>query len=687
MHIKRPTAWSRFAATGVVALLIALAPTAEAKITKLVITGAEKPTFDVAKFGEVGTYERLYGTAYGEIDPRDPKNAVITDLDLAPRNERGMVEYAMDVYILKPIDPTKGNHRLLYEGNNRGNKYALPALNNAAIATSNDPSTAADAGNGWLMRQGYTIAWSGWDITAPTHPDRPGANMTLTVPVATERDGAPIVGPSLEEFEINDATTTVERLTYPAADVADRASAQLTVRQHYADPPVAIDGWRYVDATHIALTPENTPFTQGRLYEFVYRATQPKVAGIAFAATRDWVAFLRHATADDAGAANPLAGTIEHAYGFAISQPGRFFRDMVTLGFNADEQGRRVFDGVENDIAGGNGIFVNYRFAQPARTERQHISRWYPEAFFPFAWQDSTDPITGKSDGRLRRCRASNTCPKIIEAVSENEYWAKAGSLLTTDAAGRADLPDAPELRVYLYASFPHSSGQGPGICAQPRNPITNRAGLRALLVALDDWVTEGKEPPKSRVPRLDDGTLVPALPQSAQGFPNIPGVAYSGIKTIRDAYDFGPHLAQGIVTILPPRLPEGVSPAQTEGTGIYPSFVPKDDADGNNIAGIRMPEISAPIATYSGWALQGAAHAAGDGCDAFGQMLRFAKTKAERERSGDPRPSLEERYPTHGAYVDAVTRAATALQAEHLLLEEDVQHYIAAAESSDIGN
>ena len=682
--VPRPSCRAAF---GAAALLIALAPAAQAKITKLVMTGAERPTFDVTKFGEVGAYEKLSGTAYGEIDPQDPANAVITDLALAPRNARGMVEYAMDVFVLKPIDPAKGNHRLLYEGNNRGNKYALVFLNNASGPGINNPSAAADAGNGWLMRQGYTLAWSGWDITAPAHAGQPAANLTLTVPVATERDGAPIVGPSLEEFEINDATTMAAPLTYPAADIADRATARLTVRQHYVDPPVAIDGWRYVDASHIALTPDNTPFTQGRLYEFTYRATAPKVAGIAFAATRDWIAFLRHAEADDAGTANPVAGTIEHVYGFAISQPGRFFRDLVTLGFNADEQGRRVFDGIENYIAGGNGIFVNYRFAQPSRTERQHINRWYPEAFFPFAWQDSVDPMTGKRGGRLERCRASDTCPRIMEAFSENEYWAKAGSLLTTDAAGRTDLPEAAELRVYLFASFPHSSGQGAGICAQPRNPLFNHAGLRALLTALDDWVTEGKEPPKSRAPRLADGTLVPALPQSAQGFPSIPGVTYSGIRTIRDRYDFGPQLAQGIVANFPPRLPDGLGPADTEAAAIYPSFVPKDDADGNNIAGIRMPEIVAPVATYSGWALQGAAFAEGDGCDAYGQMLAFAKTKAERERSGDPRLSLEERYPTHQAYVEAVTRAAQALAAERLLLDEDVERYIAAAESTDIGN
>lgn len=668
-------------------LLAGTAPAApaHARITRIEIT-SRAVSFDGAAFGSAGAYEKLVGKAYGEIDPRAEGNAVITDLALAPRNSRGMVEYSLDIYLLKPVDMAKGNHRLLYEGNNRGNKYALGFLDGfgtAAISNAKDPTAAADAGNGWLMRQGYTIAWSGWDITAPA-----ALGLTITVPVARNPDGSRIVGPSLEEFSVNSSDETVQPLTYPAADVSDRQTASLTMRQRYADTPTPVTNWEYVDGTHIRLNPAGTKFTQGRLYEFIYQASDPKVAGIAFAATRDFVSFLRHAASDDAGTANPLAQGIEHVYGFGISQPARFFRDFVHLGFNADETGGRVFDGIENWIGGGNGIFVNYRFAQPSRTERQHINRWYPEAFFPFAWQTSEDPLTGKTDGRLRRCAASDTCPKIMEAYSENEYWAKAASLLSTDAAGRADLPEAPELRLYFYASYPHLAvpASGLGICAQPRNPLVNNAGLRAILVALDDWVTEGKEPPQSRVPRLADQTLVPPLPQRAQGFPSIPGVVYTGLKTIRDSYDFGPLLKDGIVSVVPPKLPPGVSPEQSSGPGIYPSFVPRDDVDGNNVAGIRMPDIAAAVATYSGWALQGPAFASGDGCDAFGQMIPFAKTKAERLASGDPRLSLEERYPTHGVYVDAVTHAAKQLAAEHLLLDEDVQRYVAGAESSSIG-
>ncbi len=641
---------------------------AEARIVRIVITRVESPTFGGASFGEVGQYEKLVGRAFGEVDPADHRNAVITDISLAPRNSSGMVEYSTDIYILRPVDRSKGNHKLFFEINNRGNNLSFSFFNNATSG-GNDPRTAADAGNGFLMRQGYTIVWSGWDATVA-----PGAGrFTISVPVAKNRDGSSIVGPALEEFVIDNSTTMTGPLTYPAA-TPDKSQASLTVREHYAGLPMSIPatGWEYASARTIRLLPAGTPFQQGRLYEFAYPAQDPIVAGLAFAALRDLVAFLHHAATDGAGAPNPLAGDLQFIYSFSWSQPARFMRDFLHLGFNEDEQGRRVFDGIFNWTGGGSGGFFNYRFAQPGRTHRQHIGRWYPERQFPFANQSLFDPITGKTDGRLRRCLATDTCPKIFDVNSENEYWVKAGSLLHTDTLGN-DLPDPPNVRYYLLSSLPHVALSGPGICQQPRNPLVPNPALRALLVTLDQWASTGKRPPVSRVPHLADGTLVPSLSQNVVGFPSIPGVTYNGIMTTGDLFDFGPFFAEGILSVLPPMFLG--SP--------YPAFVPATDADGNDIAGIRLPEIAVPLATYTGWALRAAAFAGDDLCDAAGQKIDFRQTQAERLAAGDPRLSIEERYPNHRQYVREVAHAAKCLQRHGLLLDEDLQRYIKDAEGS----
>jgi hypothetical protein len=654
---------------------------AEAHIVRIVITRVESPTFEGTSFGGVGQYEKLVGRAFGEVDPNDPRNALIADIGLAPRNARGLVEYSTDVYILRPVDRSKGNGRLFFEINNRGNSFSFGLLNDTA-AVLNDPTSAADAGNGFLMRQGYTVVLSGWD--AGVTPG--GGRQTIAVPVATNEDGSPIVGPALEELVIDNSTTMTGALTYPAASL-DKSQASLSVRTHYTDPATAVPSanWEYVNARTIRLLPAGTPFQQGTLYEFTYQASDPIVAGLGFAATRDVATFLHHASADDAGTPNPLAGDVRFVYSFCFSQPCRFMHDFLELGFNQDEQGQRVFDGILNWVGGASGGFFNYRFAQPGRTHRQHIGRWYPERQFPFANSVLFDPVTGKTAGRLRRCLESGTCPKIFEANSANEYWVKAGSLLHTDTLGN-DLEDPGNVRVYLFSSLPHSAGvgpTGPGICEQPRNPLVANPGLRALLTALDQWIAQDKKPPRSRVPRRARGTLVPSLPQSAAGddergvgFPQIPGVTYNGIMTTGDLFDFGPFFADGILTVLPPTLVG--SP--------YPAFVPQTDADGNDIAGIRLPEVAVPLATYTGWGVRAAAFGGDDLCDAAGQKIDFHQTRAERLAFGDPRPSIEERYPNHRSYVNEVTRIAWRLHRNGFLLAEDVQRYIQNAEASGIG-
>jgi hypothetical protein len=654
--------------------LLSCAPAANARVTRIVIKTVESPTFGGTDFGTVGQYERISGQVIGEVDPNDRRNAIIVDIGLAPKNPNGTVTYSTDFQILRPIDRAKGNRRLLYEITNRGRTNALDFFNDSK--TNNDVTTSGDAGNGFLMRQGYILLESGWDVPPPA-----GKLFTISVPVAKNPDGSSITGPATEEFVIDKGQTPAkQKLDYPAAS-PDKSKASLTVRKNYADAPIPVPAsdWDYVDAklNSVKLTSGEFggpgSFGPTALYEFTYVARDPTVVGLGFAAIRDLATFLRTAKADDQGVPNPVAGDVQFIYTFCSSQPCRTMHDFVQLGFNESEgpAGVKTVDGILNWKAGGSGMFMNYRFGQPVRTHRQHIARWTPEYQFPFADQKLTDTVTGKTDSRLRRCEESKTCPKIFETNSSNEYWAKASSMLQTDAQGR-DLPGVDNVRYYLMASFPHGGGMGRGICAQPRNQLRPNPALRALLVDLDAWVTEGEAPPPDRMPRIADGTLAPPLPQAGMGFPQIPGVVYNGVHHTGDLFDFGPDFEKGILSVLPPKL---------VGTP-YPVFVPKTDADGNDIAGIRMPEVTVPIATYTGWALRADGL---DGCDAAGQQIAFAKTKAARLAAGDPRPSLEERYADHAAYVSLVTRAAQDLKAQRLLLDEDVAATIAAAQAASV--
>lgn len=675
MSMKR-TGTGALVACGLVAATLLVSAPAQARITRIEITSTESPTFEGTSFGDAGQYEKLRGRAFGEVDPNAFPDNKITDIKLAPRNSRGMVEYSTEIIILRPIDAAKGNHRLFYELSNRGTVLALRVLNNgpgAAPTRTDYPSTAADAGNGFLMRQGYTMLFSGWDTTAPPG----GGRLLTTVPIAKNPDGSSIVGPALEELIFDNVTTQVGRLTYPAATL-DQTQAMLTVRTHYADTPVEIpaSGWEYVTNRSIRLLPAGTTFAPGRLYEFKYPATDPTVAGLSFAIVRDLSAFFKNADADDAGNPNPIAGQAKLVYANATSQPARLLRDYIDLGFNQVGRHGKAIDGILNWIAGGSGGFFNYRFAQPFRTHRQHIARYTPERIFPFAWQLLFDPVTKQLDGRIVRCTLTRTCPKIIEANSANEYWVKGGSLLHTDTRGHDLLREPRDVRLYFFSSYPHlpSAGTIP-ICQQPLNPLTPGIGMRPLLVDLDDWVSRHRAPPRSRLPRRVNGTLVPSLPQAQEGFPNIPGVTYNGLMTTGDLFDFGPQFKQGILTTLPPII-----------TSPYPVFVPKTDEDGNDIAGVRFPNVAVPTATYTGWALRTAAFAGDDLCDAFGQRIPFAQTKAERLAKGDPRLSIEERYPTHENYVNKVAKAARKLERERFLVPEDVDQTIQAAEDSDIG-
>jgi len=660
-----------FACVLVAAGALCVAMPAHTNIKKIQITAKQSPTFGGYSWPGVGQYEKIVGKAFGELDPKDPKNAVIVDLQLAPRNARGKVEYSFDFYILKPMDLSKGNHRMLYEPPNRGRK-TINALNRGV--GGNDPGSVTDAsllGNSFLMPQGYSISFSGWDFSAETNGS--DLSTTITLPIAKNPDGSSITGPSFE-YIVNAGASYA--LTYPAATL-DRSKATLTHRVHLNDAPQVIpeSGWQYdAKGTAITLLPAGTSFVPSDIYEFSYTAKDPTVNGIGFAAVRDWNAWLRYETKDDAGTANPLAGDVTRIYTEVSSQPGRFLNDFRYLGFNQAENGKQVFDGMMQWIAAGDGISMNYRWSQPGRTERNRQDHLFVEGRFPFANVETTDPITRKTDSRYARCMASHTCPFAMEIFSANEYWVKAASLMTTDPAGKKDLPDSPFTRIYFMSSMQHGTGNGAsrGACQQFQNPLDSQAVQRAVCIALDKWATAGMLPPASQVPKLSDGTLVKP-DQTTTGFPQIPGVAYSGFKTTRYLLNYGPNFyTTGIPTINPPVFAAPYQDNPANGP-IYPSFVPKTDADGNDIAGLRLPEVQVPLATYTGWALRAAPHN-NDGCEGSGQYIPFPKTKADRLESGDPRLSIEERYGNFETYSSRLQDAINGLVRSGFLLPVDAE-------------
>lgn len=606
---------------------------------------------DGATFGSVGAYERIVATARGELDPHDPANRGIANLDKAPRNARGLVEYSTDVFILRPKDPARGSGRILYEVNNRGRKMLFGNLADGPQGV-NDPRTLADVGNGFPLRLGYTIVWSGWD------PDAPRANhgLSMHAPVATG-NGKPIIQTIRDQFVSGTRVGVLEsfKLSYEAATL-DQAHAQLTRRSRAADTPETIPpaGWTFVDARSIKLLPEGTHPMPGVLYDFRYRAKNPRVLGMGFAATRDVVSWLRH----DPQAVSVTGRPMSHVLAIGISQSARYLRDHISQGFNRDEQGRRVFDGVLAHIGGVGRVFFNTPFGQPARTNTQHEDHDFPENGFPFSTAAMTDPLTGRTGSLFRR---DGSDPLLIETNTSTEYWQKGASLLHTDPLGTRDVALPDNARVYLIAGTQHAGRAGattdPGPNVNPRNPHNPMPAVRALLVALDEWVVSGKAPPASRIPTLADGTLV--APDQT-GFPAIPNAAIMRITN----------------TISPPGDWVNPKPARER----YRILVCKVDADGNEVAGIRLPDIAVPLATYTGWNEYKAPYPAGELADRDGSYLPFPSNRVAREAAGDPRPSIAERYTSRDDYVARVQAVAAALVRERLLLQEDADRYVERA-------
>jgi hypothetical protein len=683
-----------------VASLAALfsASPADARITRIEIdtTRSQSPTFGGFSWPGVGQYQKVVGKAFGEVNPNDRQNRVIVDIEFAPRNARGNVEYAFNFYILKPIDLKKGARKMMYEPPNRGGK-TWAALGRIAVdpgANGDDPGSAITnptvLANSFLMPRGYTIAWSGWEDI--DRLDNPAFNSTASFPVARNRDGSAITGPSYEYIVVGAPAASVA-LSYPAATL-DKTRATLTHRVHLNDAPQVIpaSGWNY-NAAGTAINLMGSNFIANDIYEFAYTAKDPKVNGLGFAAVRDWMEFLRYERRDDYNNANPLARHIKHVYTEISSQPGRLLNDLRHLGFNETESGRKAFDGHMQWIAAGNGINMNYRFSQSGRTERNRQNHLYIEGRFPFANVTMHDPITRETDSRYKSCERTDTCPLGVEIYSANEYWVKSASLLHTTPDGTKDLPDSKFTRNYFMSSMRHGTAATPGgiagtppsrgLCQQSDNPLNSAPVQRALFIALDQWATQDRNPPRSRVPKLRDGTLAPPLPQSGMGFPNIPSpfadspgplVTYTGLKTTRYHFDYGLNFYEtGVATVNPPAFPFTTPSYQDDARNgpIYPSFIPKTDGDGNDIAGVRLPDVTVPLATYTGWALRRGAQAS-DGCEASGQFIPFAKTEVDRAKTNDPRPSVQARYKTFADYHGKVRSALELMVSDRLLLCED---------------
>ena len=659
--------------------IMAATSVAHARTTQIQILN-RGTAFGGHSFAGVGQYEFITGIATGEVDPTNPQNAIITDIQLAPRNARGNVVYQHNFYILQPLDFDKGNHKMMYEPPNRGGK-TYQTLNNTPTPTGlngDDPASFTDAtllDDSFLWTRGYTTVWSGWEnnLGALT-----SFTATAALPVAHGAGNSTLTGPGYE-YIVTSGTTATFKLAYPAASGSQGApDAVLTHRIHLDDPAVVVPpgGWAYTDATNTAIQLTSGNFVNNDIYEFSYIARDPTVNGLGLAAIRDFNSFLRFASHDDSGRPNPLKGHIDRIYTETSSQPARTLNDFTHLGFNEDENHRKVFDGMMQWIGAGDGLNMNYRWSQTKRTERNRQEELYLEGLYPFANVPTHDPISGTSDWRYQKCEQSETCPLAVEFYSANEYWVKAGSLMSTDPTGKFDLPDHPLTRLYLLSSKQHGGAGNPaskGLCQQLLNPLDSAPVQRALWTDLDEWSTRGIEPPDSQVPKLRNGTLVPPLPQDGVGFPHIPGVTYTGLKTTRYRFNYGPNFYQTFVpTINPPVIAPPLEDNPANGP-IYPSYVPKTDSDGNDIAGIRLPELTVPLATYTGWGLRSGPWA-NDGCEASGQYIPFAPTLADRSAAGDPRPSVRERYASYGLYRTQLVLAVDKLVRNRFLLCEDTQ-------------
>jgi hypothetical protein len=638
---------------GTAALLISfLSNGAWARVVKLDVEHREV-ALNGKSFGSAGAYEKLVGKVEFALDPSLAMNQNIVDLKLAPLNARGEVEFTADFYMLKPVDPVHGNGRLFYEVGNRGGKSMLRTFQKSR--NSGDPQTAAEFGDGALMNQGYTLLWMGWQW------DVPDGQMRMEMPIASDH-GKPITGLVRGNFIPNGNAPTQpladrNHRAYPI-DNPDSAENFMTVRDRPTDPPQRVprSKWHFVGDSSVAA---DGGFELGRIYDVVYRARDPRVVGTGLSGTRDLISFLKY----DRTEANPVRG-IRIAYGWGVSQSGRLLRHFLYEGFNEDEQNRKVFDGVIDEVGGaGRGSF-NHRFAQASRDAEEFFNVFYPADMFPFTDGPETDPETGQTDSLLGRAEARHVAPKIIHIFSNSEYFNRAGSLIHTDPAGKRDIEPPADSRIYFVSSGPHGAGPFPPVqpvgAAALNNPVDRSPIVRALLKDLDAWVADGTPAPASRIPHIADGTLVPT---EKAGWPAIPGIHFPVpyLKTYR--LDFGPEWNKGIVSNEPPKVGKP-----------FVGLVPAVDRNGNSRAGIRLPAIEAPVGTYGGWNFRSPSIGSSD--QLFGEIGSFhplARTREERIANGDSRLSIGELYASREEYLSKVGAVAKRMVEERFLLAEDL--------------
>lgn len=641
-------------------------------------------------FDRAGAYERLRGCAHFAVSPDAAQQAGILDLGLARRNEEGLVEFSADFLILKPEEAARGNDRLFYDCGNRGNMRSLQFFNDAPA--NNDPRTFEDAGNGFLFRRGYTLLWSAWQGGILPGNDR----AVLKVPVATD-NGKPITGTVLQDFSVDERGTYMMPLSgrsdahsYSTISL-DTRNASLTRRRYPCSEREVIDpdAWQFArieggtrlddQSRKIGIVPSSTHlllrdgFEPGWIYELIYTAKDPLVLGLGYIALRDLVSFLRYESEDSAGQPNPI-GRMEKAYAWGRSQTGRFLRDFVFHGFNADKQGRRVFDGVMPHVSGAGLIKMNRRFANvfsPSGGAYQH--RFCYGDVFPFSYAETSDHLTGARDAILKR---PSTDPLVIHTHTSTEYWQRRGSLVHTDTRGQ-DLKQPENVRIYHWASSQHSANPrlvSPKQSADVLNLINNvytSPFFRAMLDAMDAWASDGVAPPDSSHPTTEAGTLVSPADWATQ-FPNIPGQMLPDGPLDLPLMDFGPRAAEGVLSSLPPVI------VDREG---YTILVPSVDEDGNERDGVKAPMAAVPLGTYTGWNIlkRGNGHGAISWLTK-GSYIPFPDTTDEKRLTRDPRKSILERYGSSDAYVRRIRAAAELLVQKRFMIEEDVDRVVARA-------
>ncbi len=656
-----------------------VASAGQSRIVRLEVTSRLSPAFGGRAFGTAGQYELLVGKAHGVADPTSQRNATVTDLDGAPRNAQGLVEYTTDFAILKPIDLTKASGTLVYEVGNRGRKALMATF----YGGTTDFTTAAGAGQGVGLAQGHVLAWSGWqgDLTS-SQTAAGGGTMAAQLPKATGINGQTITGTVRDEFTLDgqtgpaipaipaDAKSFDAPLFYTPLQ-PDIAKFKLTVRRRADDATTTLPSSAMTFIPPKTVRVELPPgYDRGAIYDITYTAKDPTVAGLSFVSVRDFVSFLRNTAADQSGTANPLAAGgrsgVQRTISIGLSQSGRFQRDFIYLGFNIDEQGRTVFDGMLPQGAGAKRGFFHQRFAEATRSpDVQHEHRGYPGAQFPFTYGMTRDPFLEKTDGILARCTQTNSCPKVMHIDSDWEQWQQAASLVVTDPLGRkVALP--PNVRAYYLAGAPHASGEGiatptaldPTICLYPRNGLSWGPVLRALVFAMEDWIKSGTEPPATRYPAdASEGRVT--IDALRNAFPPIPGYSFNSMYGKLQLIDF-----------------TSDPPAPIAPSAPYPTSVLRVNADGNPFDGVVLPEVAVPIATYSGRNTRGPNNAPGELCGTHGSAIGLPRTAAERTSAGDSRLSIDERYATEADYRRSLREVANGLVTQRFMLPADAAAY-----------